>query len=72
MKAASLNNIGLERSLNQAIRFLDEDLDTYLTFTEQMSSSINRILAKSKFVVGDVDFSSVHESNNEQTTKSEE
>ena len=56
MKVASLNNIGLERSLNQSIRFLDEDLDTYLTLTEQMSNSINRILAKSKLVVGDIDF----------------
>ena len=57
MKEASLNNIGLERSLNQSIRFLDEDLDTYLTITEQMVTSIDRVLAKSKFVVGDIDFS---------------
>ena len=57
MKAASLKNLGLERSLNQSIRFLDEDLGTYLSITEQMSSSIDRILAKSKFVVGEIDFS---------------
>lgn len=57
MKSASLNNLGLERSLNQSIRFLDEDLETYLTITEQMSTSIERILAKSKFIVGDIDFS---------------
>lgn len=56
MKDASLNNLGLERSLNQSIRFLDEDLDTYLTITEQMGTSIERIFAKSKFVVGDIDF----------------
>ena len=57
---------------NGTIRFLDEDLDTYLNLTEQMSNSINRILAKSKFVVGDIDFSCVHESNDDQATRSEE
>lgn len=56
MKAASLNNMGIERSLNQAIRFLDEDLKTYLTITEQMIVSIDRILGKSKFVVGEIVF----------------
>lgn len=56
MKAASLNNLGLERSLNQSIRFMDEDLGTYLNITEQMAASVERILAKSKFVVGDIDF----------------
>lgn len=56
-KAASLNNLGLERSLNQSIRFLDEDLETYLSITGQMAASIDRIFAKSKFVVGEIDFS---------------
>lgn len=56
MKEASKKNIGLERSLNQAIRFLDTDLEDYLSITEQMKASIERILSKSKFVVGDLDF----------------
>lgn len=56
MKKASLGNLGFERSLNQSIRFLDEDLATYLSITEQIDASINRILRKSKFIVGDVDF----------------
>lgn len=56
LKVASLNNMGLERSLNQSIRFLDEDLETYLSITEQMVASIDRILAKSKFVVGEIDY----------------
>lgn len=56
MKEASLNNLGIERSMNQAIGFLDEDLTTYLSFTEQMIAGIDRIIAKSKFVVGDIDF----------------
>lgn len=57
LKATSLKNLGLERSLNQAIRFLDEDLGTYLSFTDQMTASIDRVLAKSKFVVGEIDYS---------------
>lgn len=56
MKEAYLNNLGIERSLNQSIHFLDSDLSTYLSITEQMSASIDRILSKSKFVVGDIDF----------------
>lgn len=47
---------GMERSLNQAIRFLDEDLKTYLGIMEQISTSIDRIIEKSKFVVGIIDF----------------
>ena len=57
MKEASLKNIGLEKSLSQAIRFMDEDLKTYLSITEQMICSIDRIFTKSKFVVGELDFS---------------
>lgn len=56
-KQSSLNNMGMERSLNQSIRFLDEDLASYIAITEQMDSSIDRIIAKSKFVVGEIDFS---------------
>ena len=61
LKATSLKNMGLERSLNQAIRFLDEDLGTYLSFTDQMTASIDRVLAKSKFVVGEIDYSESEE-----------
>nr|WP_312578235.1 hypothetical protein [Sedimentibacter sp.] len=54
----SLNeNIGIERTLNQAIRLLNIDLETYITVVSQMSSSIDRILDKSRFVVGNIDFS---------------
>lgn len=52
MKEASLNNIGLERSLNQSIRFLDQDLKTYLSVTNQMISDIERILGKSRLIIG--------------------
>lgn len=56
MKSTSLNNLGMERRLNQAIRFLDEDLENYLEIMGQINSSIDRILEKSRFYVGDIDF----------------
>ena len=54
MKQSSLGNLGVERELNQSIRFLDTDLAGYIAMTEQMTASIDRIIAKSKFVVGDL------------------
>ncbi len=59
MKEASLNNLGMERTLNQSIRFLDDDLKTYLAFMDTMSFSIDKIIGKSKFVVGEIDFSDI-------------
>ena len=56
MKNASLGNLGMERSLNQAIRFLDEDLKNYLSIMDQICCSIDRILEKSRLVVGQIDF----------------
>lgn len=56
MKNASLGNLGMERSLNQSIRFLDEDLANYLSIMEQIRCSIDRILEKSRFVVGQIEF----------------
>lgn len=54
MKETSLNNLGIERSMNQSIRFLDQDLSEYLDMTEQMVKSIERIIGKSRFIIGDV------------------
>lgn len=48
LKEISLKNIGLERSMNQSIRFLDSDLSSYIEMTEQMNKSIDRIIGKSK------------------------
>lgn len=53
------NNIGIERSMNQAIRFVKEDLLTYKNVTERISSSIGTILAKARFVVGNVDYNNI-------------
>lgn len=55
LKEASLNNLGLERSLNQAIRLLDKDLQNYIDICDQMVAGIDRILSKSKFVIGEID-----------------
>ena len=54
MKTASLSNMGIERSMNQSIRFLSQDLSAYLDMAEQMVKSIERIIGKSHFVIGDV------------------
>ena len=53
------NNIGLERSMNQAIRFVKEDLLTYKNVTDRIGASIEKILSKARFVVGDIDYSSI-------------
>lgn len=53
MKKTSLNNLGIERSMNQAIHFLDQDLSTYLDMTEQMEGSIEKIIERSRFIIGD-------------------
>ena len=56
MKATSLNNLGIQRTLNQSIRFLDTDLKTFLEIMDFISGSIDKITSKSKFLVGDIDF----------------
>lgn len=56
LKKTSLNNLGIERSMNQSIRFLDQDLSTYLDMTEQMIKSIERIIGRSRFIIGEVSF----------------
>ena len=53
MKESSLSNLGLQRSLNQAIRFLDEDLKTFLEFMDYMLSSLNKIIKKGKFILSE-------------------
>lgn len=56
MKETSLNNLGIERSMNQSIRFLDQDLSAYLDMTDQMTKSIERIIGKSRFIIGEISF----------------
>ena len=48
------NTKGFERSLNKAIAFLISDLDVYLVLVERIQDSVDKILSKSKFVVGDI------------------
>lgn len=46
---------GIERSMNQAIRFVEQDLKTYVEILDGMSDSIERIIEKSKYVVGEIE-----------------
>ena len=59
LKETFLGNLGIERSMNQAIRFLDVDLASYIEMTEQMIKSIDRIIDKSKFIIGNIDFDEI-------------
>lgn len=59
LKETSLGNLGIESSMNQAIRFLDADLASYIEMTEQMIKSIDRIIDKSKFIIGNIDFDEI-------------
>lgn len=59
MKTALQGCLGLQRSMNQSIRFLLTDLSTYINITERIQSSIEKILDKSKFIVGTIDYSSI-------------
>lgn len=54
LKNAMNDCLGLERSMNQAIRFCIEDLSTYICITQRIALSIDKILGKSRFVVGDI------------------
>lgn len=46
---------GLERSLNHAIDFLVGDLTNYLSILDRIQKSVDKILGKSKFVVGEIE-----------------
>jgi len=48
------NNIGIERTMTQAIKILLNDLKTYITILDQIYSSIDRIHSKSRLVVGEI------------------
>lgn len=54
LKASMQGNLGIERNMNQAIRFCIEDLSTYIGNTQRMAASIDKIINKSKFIVGDI------------------
>ena len=53
----SFSNIrGIERRLNQATNSLEYQMNTYLAIMDNMIASIDRIIEKSKKLVGDIDF----------------
>ena len=57
LREAILANIGGERTLNKAIHFLDENIQTYIGIIDSTVASIDKIIRKSKFIVGEIDFS---------------
>lgn len=59
MKDASLKNRGLERTLTQSINAMDREVDVYLELLDKTISSIDKILQKSKFIVGDINFDNI-------------
>ncbi|MDR0305456.1 MAG: hypothetical protein LBI42_01325 [Chitinispirillales bacterium] len=59
LKNVIRKNKGIERSMNQAIKFIEEDLTSYLNFIDRMCTSIDKIINKSKFVVSEIDFSNI-------------
>lgn len=56
LKASLQNSIGIERTLNQAIRFATQDLTAYIGFADRLCASVDKILQKSRFVVGEINF----------------
>jgi len=58
-KQASLANIGVERSLNQAIRFLDNDLQEFLDNMDRISISVDKIINKGRTVLDDGEYDQV-------------
>ena len=56
LKATMQSSNGIERSMNQAIRFVTEDINDYIVFVDRLCVSIDKILAKARFVVGKLDY----------------
>ena len=56
LKSSMESIIGMERSLNQAVRFLITDISSYIAIADRIKASIDKILAKSRFVVGDINY----------------
>jgi len=54
MKEANTMNLGLERSLNQAIKLFNCHIDTQISQMTQTCSSIDNIIQRSSFVVGSI------------------
>lgn len=49
------DSIGIERSMNQAIRFIVDDLSTYVSNAQRIEKSIDKIIAKGEFIIGSLD-----------------
>lgn len=56
MNKAALNNLGIQRNLNQSIKLLDIDLNSYITMSKNICTSIDKIIHKGELIVGKIDF----------------
>ena len=54
LRVSLISNKGIERTMNKAIEFLAQDLQTYIDNSDRMVVSIDKILEKSKYVVGEI------------------
>ncbi|MCL2671219.1 MAG: hypothetical protein FWF10_04185 [Clostridiales bacterium] len=52
LRASMQGNRGIERSLNQAIKFAEEDLATFSEIYNRIQASIDKIIKKSFFIIG--------------------
>lgn len=56
MKTSMESLLGIEKSLTKAVQFTVSDLENFLTNTDYFKTSIDKILTKSKYVVGEIKF----------------
>ena len=47
--------LGLQRTVTQSVKFLKQDLNTFNSIIEKISKSVDSIMNKEKFVVGEID-----------------
>ena len=47
--------LGLQRTVTQSVKFLKQDLNTFNSIIEKISKSVDSIMNKAKFVVGEID-----------------
>lgn len=57
LKGSFNDALGLQKAMNHAIKSANPNFDEYINITNDILTSIDRILNKSKFAVGDIDFS---------------
>lgn len=54
MQESAKSMIGIERTLNQSANSLVSNLNTYIDFIDRLEKSIEKIVNKSKYIIGDL------------------